>query len=130
MLHQKTDLESLGPPGEARRSLRLLLRSFDLLVAGCFALLMALGFGFPLAPALVLGLGSGLLASTVCPVARRSGPTLVGALIAGLAAGGLAGLLGLQAWPEAGLVVSASLLSVKVARRTVRLAAKSLLRTL
>ncbi len=129
MLRQDMDLERIARPGEARRGLRLLLRSFDLIVAGGFAFLLALGLSFPLAPALVLGLGSGLLASTLCPVARRSGPTPIGALLGGMIAGGLGAGLGIQAWPEAALVVFASLLSVKVGRRTIRLAAKTMLRS-
>ncbi len=128
MLRQEAELEGVATPGETRRSLRLMLRGFDLLVAGFFALLLALGLGFPLAPAIALGLGSGLTASTLCPVARRSGPTLLGAFLGGLTAGGLAAGLGLQAWPEAALVVFSSLLAVKVGRRSVRVLAKAILR--
>lgn len=131
MLRQETELDPLATsqPQESRRSLRLLLRSFDLLVAGCFALLLALALGFPLGPALVLGLGSGLTASTLCPVARRSGPTLVGALIGGLVAGGLAAGLGIAAWPQAALVVFASLVSVKLGRRSILMMTKAALRS-
>ncbi len=130
MLHQETSNTRETGLRENRRGLRLLIRSFDGFIAGLVALLLALGFGLPTAPAIVLGLGSGLLASTLCPVARRSGPSLIGAIIGGLLSGALAAAFGVQAWPQVALVVLTSLLAVKLGRQSIRGLAKALLRSL
>ncbi|GAB5471737.1 MAG: hypothetical protein Kilf2KO_47670 [Rhodospirillales bacterium] len=95
------------------------LRLTDALFATSVACLMALALGLPIIPALALGLGTGLLASTLCSVARRSGPTVTGILVGGLVAAVLAASVGLEAWLEIALVVSASLAAARLGRRVV-----------
>ncbi len=109
---------------------RLVLRLFDSAFAGAIAILLALALGLPWPPALVLALGSGLMASTLCTTARRSGPTLIGVVIGGLLAGGLAAALGLAAWAEVALVVAASLLATRVGRSSLSHLRRRLLRAL
>lgn len=107
---------ALAPAAETRTP--IVLRLFDALAAGGTAALLALGLGLPILPALVLGLGTGLAASTLCPVARRSGPSLLGVLLGGLIAGWLAAALGTDAWAQVGLIVATSLLAARLGRTT------------
>ncbi len=102
--------------GPGLRRARLAVRLFDSAFAGAIAILLAFALGLPWPPALVLALGTGLLASSLCATARRSGPSLVGVLLGGLLAGTLAAAVGLAAWAEVALIVAASLLATRVGR--------------
>ncbi len=129
MLQHAIEKAEAPESGGKRRRLRLLLRSFDALFAGLVALVLAFAFGLPAVPALVLGVGTGLLASSLCPVAARQGPSLLGVVLGGLAAAILASLLGLEAWPEIALLVTASLLAARVGRGSLKGITRLLLRT-